>query len=264
MLGWRRAWPSDERRRPGVGRTVAVACLTVIGVLSGCTEPSTDQLRPLDGASAARTPARSPSRPAPSTSTTTDPGGGATTSDDALRTDTGAGAGTGTDTADDPTRIVDEVLARYDRTLTALLRDPGAVMRTDDPVLTAWRATIGPGAILADDIRNLAAERLGAGQIVEPPRGQDRSYLHRVVSIDDSGSRGPEPTERISFSWCGWSPGIVRDAKTGAVVDDGVGHATGTGTVRRFGTTWLLDSLDESTIDVLAAGSPDPCPRGAR
>lgn len=240
-------------------------CSAAVGILGGCAEPLTDHLRPVDGATADRTPNSSRSHTSATSTTTTTTTTTAPAPDRPTQPASPEASTAGGGRTDAEARaIVDDVLVHYDRGLTAMLRDPGVIMRPDDPAFTAWRERIGPGAILADDIRNLVAERLAAGQIVEPPRGQDRSYLHRVVSIDDSDSRAPEPTERISFSWCGWSPGIVRDAKTGAVVDDGVGHATGTGTVRRFGTTWLLDSLDESTIDVLAAGSPDPCPRGAR
>ena len=69
-----------------------------------------------------------------------------------------------------------------------------------------------------------------------------------------------------AFTWCGWSPGIGQDATTGEVTDDSVAHAHGTGraappgSATAPGTDWVLTSLDVTDLDVLAPGSPDPCP----
>lgn len=153
----------------------------------------------------------------------------------------------------DGAATVDEALGRYDRTLTALLRDPTALVRPDDQVLAAWTATISPGAVLLDDVRDLVAGHLAGGRRVEPPEGRDRSYSHRAVTAEWSGA------DVIEFTWCGVSPGVVRNASTGSVLDDGLGHATGSGRLRRTGDTWLVDSLDEATIEILPADSPDPC-----
>src|SRR5690606_34865236 len=90
--------------------------------------------------------------------------------------------------------------------------------------------------------------------------GEDRQlpYVHHAIDTDAEGA------DRVTFTWCSWSPGVVRDTATGAVVDDTVGHGTGTGVAERIAGTWMLSSLDESTLDLLPAGTADPCPGADR
>ncbi len=225
----------------------------------GCTEPAGDALEPLQSSPSARHGNAGPARTGAPT-TTSEPSSGTGSGTGPLPAPEREPGSVATGAAADQARIVEGVLRRYDDALTSLLRDPGTAARVDEPTPSGWRATIAPGAILADDIGDVAAARQAAGEVVEPPAGQDRSYLHRVVSVDVSGPDAP--ADRIEFTWCGWSPGIVRDAATRLVVDDRVAHTTGTGAARSIDGTWLLDSLDESTIDLMAPGSPDPCRAG--
>ncbi len=95
------------------------------------------------------------------------------------------------------------------------------------------------------------------GIVVRPPSSEPGavSYRHRALEVADP------VLGTISFSWCGWSPGIGVDPDTGAVVDDAVAHAHGTGLVRRGADgRWRLDRLDETELTLLDPGSDDPCP----
>jgi len=151
---------------------------------------------------------------------------------------------------------VQEVLDRYDRVVTGLNADPAVLLRPDDPLLTEWAATVAPGSVLGDDVRSQVLERLRSGQAIPVRRGE-RSYVHHVAEVTAASA------DRITFSWCGWSPGVVRSVATGAVTDDAVSHGVGTGVVEKSAGSWVLSSLDESSYDVLPAGSPDPCPTWA-
>lgn len=236
-------------------RSLAVlVCITAFGFAAGCAENPDQALRPLHAPQRSRTSATAPSEAPPPTAQPSTTG----SSEPAPRTDPAATSGAAPVTPDGRITVVDAVLDRYDRTLTAVLRHPGDALRDGDPAFAAWSATVAPGAVLADDIRSVVTGRAGAGEAVEPPTAGQLSYVHRAVSIHaDSASVDPDA---LSFTWCGWSPGVVHDTATGAVADDGVSHTTGTGTLRRVGQNWLLASLDETTIEVLPAGSPDPCP----
>lgn len=247
-----------QRCRSPLAATLIVAAMLAATSCSGVSEA--DALRPVDATGRGDGPGAAPAsttgrpNPAPPTSAaptpTVHPGDGTTPDGD------------GTTTA----ALVDAVLARYDRALTALLRDPSAVVRPGDPVATAWRATIAPGSVLADDMSAVAAQHAASNREVVPPRGLDRSYVHRALTVEPRGERSGDAAGSIAFTWCGWSPGIVRDRGSGRVLDDGVAHATGTGTLSPVvpttpgGPAWVLGALDESTIDVLPAGSADPCP----
>lgn len=243
---------SDRRTRHAVLCTcIAALCLPV-----GCAGPTHDALRPVPDGDASGPPgaARGSALPPTSGPTPTD------TTPTSEPTADVAAAGGGSDRAAS-LHVVDDALGRYDRSLTALLRDPGALDRPDSPTVTAWRATVAAGAILADDIAADVAARRSAGQVVVAPDGIDRSYVHRATDVD--GGQAGDPTG-IRFTWCGWSPGIVRDAASGAILDDRVAHATGSGVLQQVGPTWVLASLDEATLEVLPAGSADPCPGGRR
>jgi hypothetical protein len=88
--------------------------------------------------------------------------------------------------------------------------------------------------------------------VVRPPEG-GLSYRHRPLLVD------PPRSGSISFTWCGWSPGLGVDVETGEVVDDGVGHGHGTGLLRSVAGGWVLESLDQVDLQVLPPGSADPC-----
>lgn len=160
----------------------------------------------------------------------------------------------GTAVIPDPSiRTVQDVLDRYDLVVTGLHADPGVFLRPGDPLLAAWAAVVADGAVLADDVRSQVIDRLRRGEAI-PVRSGERSYVHHVQAVTDAAP------DRITFSWCGWSPGVVRDTATGAVTDDVVSHGVGTGIVEHLDGKWVLSALDETSYDVLPSGTADPCP----
>jgi hypothetical protein len=150
---------------------------------------------------------------------------------------------------------VQDVLSRYDRVVTALHADPAVLLRPGDPLLAEWATVVPAGAVLADDVRTSVLGRLERREAIPVVDGRP-SYVHHAGAVH------AESPDRLTFDWCGWSPGVVRDVASGAVVDDGVGASRGTGVVERIDGRWVLSSLDQISIEVLAPGSPDPCPIG--
>jgi hypothetical protein len=158
-------------------------------------------------------------------------------------------------------REVDEVLERYDRALSELSADPEAADDPADPLLAAWHRIVPAESELDAAVRDRIRGRRAEGVRVTPPPG-GLSYVHRAVDVV-AGSppvAAPDADEERAFTWCGWSPGDAVRAGDGAVVDDLVGHARGTGTLRRpVGGAWTVATLFETELTTLPAGSPDPC-----
>lgn len=234
------------------GAVLAVITL-VVGLSAACGSRTVESVRPLGDASAPRVTApgtghvptgepstSAPPLPAATTPVTTEPA-----------------------TAGGPGETARDVLDRYDRVLARLHARPAAVAHPGDPagaeLLSELDRVVPPGAVLADDVRSQLAGRAARGEAI-PFDGSTLPYVHRPV---DATAEGPD---RVSFTWCSWSPGVVRDLSSGAVIDDAVGHGTGTGVAERIGGTWMLSSLDEATLELLPPGRPDPCPvaSGAR
>ena len=222
---------------------MAVSIAVTVALVAGCATHDTPAVRPLPTAEDATTAAPTTPTAEPAT---TDPAAAAPTPATPSSDGDGDADGTG------PTATVRAVLDRYDRVVAALHAEPAALLRPGDPLLAEWAAVVPPGAVLADDVRSTVLDRLARGEHIPPVDGA-LPYVHHVVAAAADGD------ERIEFDWCGWSPGIVRDVRSGAVVDDGVGATTGTGVVERTGATWALSALDQHTLDVLPPGSPDPC-----
>lgn len=155
--------------------------------------------------------------------------------------------------ADPSIDAVRDLLARFDRSLGELHEDPSVLLRPDDSVLADFAAVVPAGAVLADDVRTQVLDRLSRGESIPAVEGVT-PYVHHVVTATADGG------DRIEFTWCGWSPGVVVDSVTGAVVDDAVGHGTGTGVADRIDGRWMLSSLDETSYETSPAGSSDPCP----
>lgn len=198
--------------------------------------PDTSDAAGTAGTAATSVPAAAEPAAAPGRSTTPP----TTTSDDRSTWSTAA-------------TTVDDVLGRFDRVVTRFHSDPSVFGRSADPLLAEWASVVPPGAVLADDIRTQVLRRLRAGEAI-PANGDALAYVHHVTAAT------AETDEQISFTWCSWSPGVVRHTSTGEVVDDVVGHSTGTGIVNRIDGAWMLSSLDEVTYEGLPPNSTDPCP----
>lgn len=158
-------------------------------------------------------------------------------------------------------REVDEVLERYDRALSELSADPEAADDPADPLLVAWHRIVPAESELDAAVRDRIRGRRAEGVRVTPPPG-GLSYVHRAVDVvaGSPPAAAPDADEERSFTWCGWSPGVAVRTGDGAVVDDLVGHARGTGTLRRpVGGSWMVATLFETELTTLPTGSPDPC-----
>ena len=222
--------------------------LLLVAVSSACggSKPGVaDRLRPIDDERVATTTSVTtpPTRPQGSTASTTTTSATAATT--ALPPQPGVGSG--------DRRAVDDLLERYDRALTDLAATPDAVNQPGHPALVAWNNVVNPGTVLAEDLPAAIAARRAAGVVVRPGAG-GLSYRHRSIELI------PAPDGSLSFTWCSWSPGIGYDVATGGVVDDGVGHAHGTGRARIVDGRWAVDALDQSDLEVLPPGAADPCP----
>lgn len=246
--------PNDRRRYLTSVRTRAVrmaALLMAFGAAasSACApgEPAGTELRRVPGepsrtSTSLRIAATTTEPTAPSSEVaagtapaTTDPATYAAATDAALRD------------------LVDGVLAEYAAALTAIAADPVAAPLPGTATRLAWDLTVVPGSWLSRDVLRGIERRHDEDRMVVVPPGHGPSYRHRPLRV------GPPTDGSISFTWCGWSPGVGLDVDTREVVDDGVAHAHGTGSIRAIGGRWMLESLDELDLTVLPAGSPDPC-----
>ncbi len=154
--------------------------------------------------------------------------------------------------------VVDDALDRYGAVLTELVADPEALLRPDADLDARWRAVVIDGA-LSDEVTARAFDRLHHDRMVIMPGPHGRAYRHVAVDVGPAdGSR----TDHLSFTWCGYSPGVGVHVDTGEVLDDEVAHARGTGTLRLIEDTWRLETLDEFELDLLGPGADDPCRSG--
>lgn len=150
--------------------------------------------------------------------------------------------------------LVDGALLRYATVLTDLAVDPVARTAEGTPQREAWDAAVVPGSWLWVDVPAELVRRQREEGVVVLPAAHGLSYRHRALRIE------PPVAGAISFTWCGWSPGIGIDADTGEIVDDAVAHSHGTGQLRDLGGHWALEALDQLDLTLLEPGSPDPCP----
>jgi hypothetical protein len=242
--------------RERTGRATATAIVLVVGgVVAGtaCSASDTgaaDRVRPIDADRATAVPDVGPATP------TTQPNSTTTITATTMEPATSAVDPTAVDASDADRAVIDDLLERYDRTLTDLAADPVAVSSLGHPLLIAWQSVVTPGTALAEDLPAAIMSRHAEGVVIRP--GADGvSYRHRALQVI------PAADGSVSFTWCAWSPGIGYDTATGAVVDDAVGHAHGTGRGHVVDGVWRLDSLDQSDLEALAPGTPDPCPAEA-
>lgn len=154
----------------------------------------------------------------------------------------------------DQMATVTDVLARYSAALDQLVADPASIEPTS-PALAAWHAVVVPGGPLDRDVLSGVRRRLQEEQVVIGPGPEGYAYRHRPVDVLESSA------DRVRFRWCVHAPGVARTIADGVVVDDEVGHATGTGrAVRDTSGRWVLDALEQEELRVLPTGRPDPCP----
>jgi len=148
---------------------------------------------------------------------------------------------------------VTQVLAAYGQVLSQMSTDPAGAPPPGSPLRAEWDAVVVPGSVLSDELLDRTTRRAVQERMVIEPDDTGVSFLHRPVEL-----LGVAPAE-VSFTWCGWSPGIGRSVDTGEVVDDAIGHATGTGRIVATNGGWSLEALDQEELRLLAPNSADPC-----
>ena len=219
--------------RPGTGRRLAASALAACLPACGAPEPGAPVLPSSTTTTSLTTTTTTMLTPATTTTTTTTTT--APSADRALRD------------------LVDGVLADYAKALTAVAIDPTEAARPGTPTRLAWDLIVMPDSWLSHDMLDTFTRRQVEDRVVVVPPQSGPSYRHYPLTVE------PPRDGSISFTWCGWSPGIGLDVDTREVVDDGVAHAHGTGSLRSVGGRWMLESLDEWDLDALPAGSADPC-----
>lgn len=236
---------------PATSLPAALAAGVLLGgalLTAACGSPrTTDTVEPLDrtatSVSAAATPG-SPDAAAASgaVTTTVDPGA----ADQSVEADAA--------TVD----LVTDTLARYGELLGDLAADPAGAPAPGTPARVAWDALVLPGSPLSVELLERLTQRTVELRMVIEPGPDGISYRHTPVQVDPA--RTDARGQVVEFRWCGWSPGIGRSIDSGEVLDDAVAHAAGSGHLVEVGDAWLLASLDEEDLELLAPGSPDPCP----
>lgn len=165
-----------------------------------------------------------------------------------------SGAVAGAAQGGDLQRAVDAALARYDEVLSELSRDPTGAPPPGSAARARWDAAVEPDSVLSTELLARIQQRVSQERAVVEPGPDGISFRH--ISTDLTTA----PPDEVAFEWCGWSPGIGRSIDTGVVVDDVVAHTTGTGRIRRSADGWRVAALDQDEIELLPAGSGDPCP----
>lgn len=152
--------------------------------------------------------------------------------------------------------VVDRVLDAYGEVLTELVADPAELERPDSDLASRWRSVVVDGA-LSDEVVGRAVARLREEQMVIRPGPDGRAYRHVVIDVEPLADDARP--DQLAFTWCGTSPGLGVHVVTGDVLDDAVALGRGTGSLRRVGDTWRLETLDELDHELLPRGAADPC-----
>ncbi len=153
--------------------------------------------------------------------------------------------------------VVGDALTRYGAALSRISADPDGAPGPGTPERARWDAVVVAGSVLSVELLDRTSRRALEQRVIIVPSPEGVSFRHHLVEVVRV-----DP-DAITFSWCGWSPGIGRSIDDGRIVDDAVGHATGSGRVVHDPDGWRLAALDQDDIALLEPGSPDPCPTDA-
>ena len=107
---------------------------------------------------------------------------------------------------------VEAVLDGYAHALTIVAADPLEATLPGHPGRAAWDAVVDPTSAFSAEMLTQRVELARSdGMVVRPPSSEPGavSYRHRALEVADP------VLDTISFSWCGWSPGIGVDAGHG-------------------------------------------------
>ena len=150
--------------------------------------------------------------------------------------------------------IVQQLLARYSQIVTELAAQPEASIDPLSATRVLFNALVPPQNPLSTDVLNQLVVTPAEEHTRVLPAPNGLSYSYKPIRV------GPVVDGTISFSWCGYSPGVRVTQGTEAVIDESIAQLNGTGSARLVGKDWLIESLDHLDLKLLPAGSSDPCP----
>jgi hypothetical protein len=150
--------------------------------------------------------------------------------------------------------LVAQLLVRYSQIVTDLAAHPDLASDPLSEQRVRWDALVSPQSTLSVDVLSQLVLNPAADLTRVIPDSTGLSYSYRPLKVSSSADG------LISFTWCGYSPGVRVAHASGEVLDDSVAQLQGTGSVRAAGSDWVIDSLDHLEVTVLPAGSTDPCP----
>ena len=148
-----------------------------------------------------------------------------------------------------------DLLARYDRALSALAADPLVAGDDGHRLTRAWLSVVVAGSTVDEEVRwrILTDGRDNGVRIV--PDGSGTSYRTTALDVTVHGDGS------LSWDSCGYVPGVAVDLRTGQVRDATRSTTRGRGTaVRGPDGRLAVSSLDDEQVEPLPEGRPDPCP----
>ena len=150
--------------------------------------------------------------------------------------------------------LVAQLLVRYSQIVTDLAEHPDLASDPLSEQRVRLDALVPPQSTLSVDVLSQLVLSPAADLTRVIPASTGLSYSYRPLKVSSSTDG------LISFTWCGYSPGVRVSQTSGEVLDDSVAQLQGTGSVRAAGSDWVIDSLDHLEVTVLPPGSTDPCP----
>jgi hypothetical protein len=151
-------------------------------------------------------------------------------------------------------QTVARLLAEYSQAVTDLAAHPDT---SSDPLSAqrlVWAGLVPAESSLFSDVLNQLVVVPSADKTRVIPAATGLSYSYRPLKV------GFQAEGTIGFSWCGYSPGVRVAQDSEEVLDDSVAQLQGTGSVRKVGSSWMIDSLDHLDLVVHPPGAVDPCP----
>ncbi|MCX6524989.1 MAG: hypothetical protein NTX58_09565 [Actinobacteria bacterium] len=150
--------------------------------------------------------------------------------------------------------LVAQLLVRYSQIVTELAEHPDLASDPLSEQRVRLDALVPPQSTLSVDVLSQLVLSPAADLTRVIPASTGLSYSYRPLKVSSSADG------LISFTWCGYSPGVRVTQTSGEVLDDSVAQLQGTGSARAAGSDWVIDSLDHLEVTVLPPGSTDPCP----
>ncbi|MCZ7629494.1 MAG: hypothetical protein M5U19_10770 [Microthrixaceae bacterium] len=149
---------------------------------------------------------------------------------------------------------VAELLERFDAALTALYANPLAAGDDEHPLSVKWLEVVVGGSQLDRQVRGriLASATRDRMRIV--PDAHGTSFANVAIGLNQ------EPDGSLTWTNCGYAPGVGVDLGTGQVLDDNRTSTRGRGRAVRGpdGRLSISELWDDETV-LLDPGEPDPC-----